>query len=93
MWGVNNNNSYRMVFDETNAAGGVHTINFHLPGSGVHVMSITSGPLPVVTSPLILDGTSQPNCTVPCIVLSGAVVGGGYIGAKPAGRPIRWASH
>jgi len=24
MWGVNNTNSWRMVFDETNAAGGVH---------------------------------------------------------------------
>jgi branched-chain amino acid transport system substrate-binding protein len=24
MWGVNNNNSYRMVFDETNAAGGIN---------------------------------------------------------------------
>ena len=24
MWGVNNNNAWRMVFDETNAAGGIH---------------------------------------------------------------------
>jgi hypothetical protein len=70
----------RAAIQEANAEGGVHTINFNLPGSGVHVMSITSGALPIVWSQLILNGTSQPNCTVPCIVLSGAVVGGNNTG-------------
>lgn len=66
----------RAAIQEANAHVGAETIAFNLPGGGVHVMSITSGPLPIITGPLILDGTSQPNCTVPCIVLSGAVLGG-----------------
>jgi parallel beta-helix repeat protein len=67
--------SLRAAIEEVNAlpavAGGVNVL-FALPGSGVHVISITSGPLPTITNPINLDGTSQPSCTAPCIVLSGA---------------------
>jgi CSLREA domain-containing protein len=62
----------RAAIQEANALAGADTINFNLPGSGIHSISITSGPLPQITDTLTLDGTSQPNCTVPCIVLSGA---------------------
>ncbi|MBI5933203.1 MAG: CSLREA domain-containing protein [Chloroflexi bacterium] len=62
----------RAAIEEANAHAGADNIIFSLPGAGIHVMSITSGPLPTITDTLNLDGTSQPNCTVPCIVLSGA---------------------
>jgi len=68
----------RAAIEETNALppvpGGLNIL-FSLPGGGVHVMSITLGPLPVITNPVFLDGTSQPSCAAPCIVLSGAVLG------------------
>ena len=66
----------RAAIQEANALAGTQYIFFNLPGSGIHSISITSGPLPAITDTLTLDGTSQPNCTAPCIVLSGAALAG-----------------
>lgn len=66
----------RAAIEENNAFAGAGAISFSLPGAGVHVISITSGPLPAITETLSIDGTSQPNCSVPCIVISGASVPG-----------------
>lgn len=63
----------RAALQEANANVDMNTIQFALPGSGVRAMTITS-PLPNITSPVLLDGTSQANCNIPCIVLSGAGV-------------------
>jgi len=62
----------RAALEEANADAAANTINFNLPGGGVHVISITDGQLPDIIHPLLFDGTSQPNCAVPCIVISGA---------------------
>ncbi|MBI5933202.1 MAG: hypothetical protein HY867_05805 [Chloroflexi bacterium] len=70
----------RAAIQEANALAGDDTITFNLPGAGIHVISITSDPLPIITDTLNLDGTSQPNCTVPCIVLSGANLAGSNSG-------------
>ena len=40
---------------------GVDTINFNIPGAGVH--TIRPGVLPTVTGPLIIDGYSQPGAS------------------------------
>jgi hypothetical protein len=66
----------RAAIQEANAHAGADTIIFSLPGSGIHSISITSGPLPAITDTLTLDGTSQPSCVAPCIVLSGAALAG-----------------
>jgi hypothetical protein len=66
----------RAAIEESNAHPGTDLITFNLPGGGVHVISITAGPLPTLTDSVTIDGTSQPNCAIPCIVLSGAVIGG-----------------
>ncbi|MGC1375066.1 MAG: hypothetical protein WA821_02520 [Anaerolineales bacterium] len=66
----------RAAIEESNANPGADLITFNLPGGGVHVISITAGPLPIITDSVTIDGTSQPNCAIPCIVLSGAVIGG-----------------
>ena len=68
--------SLRAAMEEANAFGGADQIIFGLPGAGVHVISITLGPLPTITDPVSIDGTSQPSCVAPCIVISGASVGG-----------------
>jgi CSLREA domain-containing protein len=70
----------RAAIQEANALAGPQSIYFNLPGSGIHSMSITLGPLPAITDTLMLDGSTQPSCSVPCIVLSGAVVGGSNTG-------------
>lgn len=75
----------RAAMEEANASSGQDTINFNLPGGGVHSISITAGPLPPINEAVILDGTSQPNCTVPCIVLSGANLVGTYSGLSLTG--------
>lgn len=64
----------RAAIEEANMLPGADTIHFNLPGGGIHSMSITSGPLPAIIEALTLDGTSQPNCSVPCIVISGASI-------------------
>src|SRR5258706_1290733 len=74
----------RAAIEEANAFPLSNNIIFNLPGSGVHVMSITLGALPDITDPIILDGTSQPNCVVPCIVLSGAAIAGIHNGLTVA---------
>jgi len=66
----------RAAMEESNAYAGASAISFNLPGVGVHSISITSGPLPVITETLTIDGASQPNCNVPCIVISGASLPG-----------------
>lgn len=65
--------SLRAAMQEANYDAAQDTIHFNLPGGGMHVMSI-SEPLPFIPRSVILDGTSQPNCTVPCVVISGANV-------------------
>jgi hypothetical protein len=74
----------RAAIQEANFNPGADTIEFQLAGGGVHVMSILGSPLPGITEQLTLDGTSQPNCTVPCIVLSGALIAGTNTGLSIA---------
>jgi hypothetical protein len=74
--------SLRAAIEEANAHAGADTIVFSLPGVGMHVMSITTAALPIITEQLTLDGTSQPSCTVPCIVLGGASLGGSNNGVS-----------
>ena len=68
--------TFRAAIEEANADAAINTIFFKLPGSGMHYLSLTGSPLPNIIAPLSIYGQSQPNCTVPCIVLSGASLGG-----------------
>jgi hypothetical protein len=47
------------ILDSDAAAGGSNTIAFAIPVLGVHTIELAS-PLPPVTTPTLLDGTSQP---------------------------------
>ncbi len=40
--------------------GSVNVILFDIPGAGPHVIDVTSA-LPVITNPVIIDGTSEPD--------------------------------
>jgi CSLREA domain-containing protein len=68
----------RAAIQQANATPGADTVNFQI-GSGVQTIAPGS-PLPTVTDPVIIDGTTQPGFAgAPLIVLSGgnAVIGDG----------------
>lgn len=45
---------------QVNANPGPNTIQFDIPGTGVQQIALGS-PLPQVTNPVLIDGTSQPD--------------------------------
>ena len=47
------------ILDSNLATGGTNTINFAIPGTGVQTIAPAS-PLPVITNPVVIDGTTQP---------------------------------
>jgi hypothetical protein len=47
------------ILDSNAATGGTNTIDFDIPGQGVLTIAPTS-PLPSITNPVLIDGTSQP---------------------------------
>src|SRR5205823_13165604 len=64
--------SLRQAILDSNASVGVkETIAFDIAGAGVHTISPTSA-LPVVTDPVVINGTTQPGFTgLPVIELDG----------------------
>ena len=47
------------IFDSNTTPGATNTIEFTIPGAGIHTINTTS-PLPPVTTPAVIDGWSQP---------------------------------
>jgi len=81
--------SLRQAMLDANAHGGLDTISFNIPGSGVHTIAPVTE-LPVITSPVIIDGFTQPGSSantlttgdnaVLTIELNGASAGNGGSG-------------
>jgi hypothetical protein len=64
------------IVDSNAATGGTNTIDFAIPGAGLHTIAPTS-PLPAVTNPVLIDGNSQTGFTgTPLINLSGQALAG-----------------
>ena len=60
------------ILDSNSATGGTNTIDFDIPGIGVQTIDPTS-PLPSITSPVLIDGFSQPGYSgTPIIEINGA---------------------
>ena len=68
--------SLRQAIIDSNAAiGTTNTIDFAIPGSGVQTIAPLSS-LPTITSPVLIDGLSQPSYSgTPLIELSGGQAG------------------
>src|SRR6478736_515 len=73
---TNNDCTLRAALEEANALSGTDTIQFGIPGGGVHTITPGSA-LPTISTVMIIDGTSQPGYTgTPLIELDGTTVGG-----------------
>jgi CSLREA domain-containing protein len=70
--------SLRDAIKAANAHAGADTINFNIPGTGVHTINVNSQ-MPLITDPLIVDGTSEPSCSAPCIELRNSAAGDGLV--------------
>jgi len=67
--------SLRQAILGANAATGVNTITFSIPGSGVHVIQPLS-PLPTITGTVIIDGSTQTGYDgSPLVQLDGSLAG------------------
>ncbi len=55
--------SLRQAILDANAAGGLDTIAFNIAGGGVHTITPATN-LPTITSPVLIDGYSQPGASV-----------------------------
>ncbi|MBI3949340.1 MAG: right-handed parallel beta-helix repeat-containing protein [Acidobacteria bacterium] len=65
------NCTLRAAIEQANASPDADAINFNIPGAGVPTISLTSA-LPSITSPVRLDGTTQP---AGLVILNGAGAG------------------
>ncbi|NJK76491.1 MAG: right-handed parallel beta-helix repeat-containing protein, partial [Microcoleus sp. SU_5_6] len=67
--------SLRDAIEQANFNFGLDTINFNIPGTGPHSITLLTQALPVITSPVIIDGKSQPGYAgKPIIELNGSLV-------------------
>jgi Tol biopolymer transport system component len=83
--------SLRQSILDANASPGTQTIDFQIPGAGVHTINLLSA-LPTITDAVIIDGTTQPGFAgTPLIELNGAGAGGGARGLRitSAGSTIK----
>jgi hypothetical protein len=77
--------SLRQAILDADASPGYHVLTFDLPGSSVPTIA-PSSPLPALTVPVFVNGTSQPGFAgAPLIVLNGANAGAGADGLTLAG--------
>jgi parallel beta-helix repeat protein len=75
--------SLRDAINQANSNLGLDTINFEIPGPGPH--SITLGQaLPVITSPVIIDGQSQPGYNKPGFISKPIIELNGSFVQQPA---------
>ncbi len=67
--------SLRQAILDANATIGLDTITFQIPGTGVQTF-VAASALPVITDPVVIDGTTQPGYAgTPLIELDGANAG------------------
>jgi hypothetical protein len=67
--------SLRQAIIDANAHAGLDTITFNIPGGGIHTIALLF-PLPTITDPVVIDGTTQPGFTgMPVIELNGSGAG------------------
>jgi hypothetical protein len=79
--------SLRQAILDANASEGPDEIRFAIPGAGAHVILLTS-PLPPITGPTFVNGTSQGGGPAPAIILDGSNAGATANGLALTGADI-----
>src|SRR5438270_13964055 len=70
--------SLRQAILDANVNPGADSIRFAIPGSGIHVITVTNG-LPMITGSVSIDGRTQPGYTgTPIIEVAQAAATGTY---------------
>src|SRR5262245_21094376 len=92
--GVDLAGDLRYCLTQANATPGLDTIQFAIPGSGLHTINLTSA-LPAITDALFLDGSTQPGASVNTlpvgnnavlqVELNGSAAGAGANGLRITG--------
>ena len=79
--------SLQQAILDANAASGLDTIGFQIPGTGVHTITPNNA-LPSITDPVVIDGTTQPGFAgTPLIEVNGSNAGSSSDGLRlPAGN-------
>ena len=73
-------NTLRWAIQQVDNGSQPGAISFNIPGGGVHTIHLAQ-PLPAITSPVVIDGTSQPNYAgKPLIQLDGSGLSQGVNG-------------
>ena len=81
----------RQAIFDANAVPGLDTISFNIPGPAPHTITPLT-PLPAVTDPVVIDGTTQPGYIGrPIIELDGSMIGATTDGLRifPGGSTVR----
>jgi len=79
----------RAAIEEANALTGADNIHFGIPGAGPHTI-MPASPLPIITEPVVIDGTTQPGAACPntlLIEMDGTNAGGGADGLQILAGP------
>ncbi|MDB6109058.1 MAG: proteinputative collagen-binding proteinCalx-beta, partial [Pedosphaera sp.] len=77
--------SFRQAIIDANGGSTTNTISFNIAGAGPFTISVQSA-LPAITSPVIIDGTTQPGFAgQPVVELDGALAGTNANGLKLTG--------
>lgn len=75
----------RWAIAQVNANAGPSAIQFAIPGTGVQRIALLS-PLPMITKPVLIDGTTEPNYAGhPLIQIDGSAAGSSCDGLVLAG--------
>src|SRR4028119_1601343 len=79
--------SLRDAIDQANFIPGLDTINFNIPGDGPHSIPLSQA-LPVITSPVIINGQSQPGYNKPGFISKPVIELNGSFIPPALGAPI-----
>src|SRR5579859_1461879 len=75
----------RFAINQVNASSGLQTIDFAIPAAGVQTIALAA-PLPSISTPVTIDGTTQPGATCgPAFNLLIQITAGGTFGAAGDG--------
>ena len=66
------------ILDSNASAGTLDTIEFDIPGAGVHTIVPASG-LPTITDPVVIDGSTQPGFAGPPLIELDGTNAGGFV--------------